>query len=68
MIAVWDVKTGKLLTTFLDGSAYWGFDKIYFSPDGKKLLSYARDETTPIANPRRGGTMANAGRVGKWFG
>lgn len=39
MVAVWDTKTGKLLSTFNDTLAFWGFRKISFTRDGKKLLA-----------------------------
>ena len=38
-VVVWDVKTGKLLTSFIDGGAYLGFKNIIFSSDGKKLFA-----------------------------
>lgn len=40
MIALWDVKTGKLLATFSDTIAFWGFRKIQLSWDGRKLYSF----------------------------
>ncbi len=40
MVAVWDVRAGKLLATFNDTLAFWSFQKVIFSNDGKKLFTY----------------------------
>ncbi len=40
MLAVWDVKTGKLLATFSDTIAFWGFKTVRMSNDGRKLYSW----------------------------
>lgn len=39
MVAIWDVKAGKLLASFNDTLAFWGFTNVQFSPDGSKLLT-----------------------------
>ncbi len=40
MLALWDVKTGKLLATFNDTIAFWGFNNVQMSNDGRKLYSW----------------------------
>ncbi len=40
IVAVWDVKSGKLITTFTDTLAFWGFTNARFSADGSKLITY----------------------------
>ena len=40
MVAVWDVKTGKLIATFTDTLAFWGFTNIQFSADGSRLITH----------------------------
>ncbi|MGQ0738331.1 MAG: caspase family protein [Bacteroidota bacterium] len=40
MMAFWDVKTGKLLATFSDTIAFWGFNAVHMSRDGRKIYSW----------------------------
>ncbi len=53
MIALWDVKSGKLLTTFMDESAFWGFQDINFIPDWKKLLEKNPDNGKQLGEKER---------------